>query len=587
MALYNPLHCVCNNTNTVTISTSLLQHGIHDEDSARDFSKFIERLEALLEIYNMKSSNVDKTVVVMESFPASLFVSLLEWLHSLDMKGNNRYDSYFLIWECNIGDLAGLSPTAFYRSSILHLNEPRYFTLSEYTIRIAQRLFDQSDVLINSILCVLKPILNSFVDKYVQLQNMNDYGYTKMCLTQSVLKLVRDMYYNCGGDHRQHFNEQYAGRDEVITWRSPASVKRIILFSCIWAIGTLPSWGGRKNFTLWFDSHFKTMQRSEPSNFPPLHDPFAYILRFDPDDVNELCWAYCFGSYVVKYSADGSEDGTRIRKNMEDANDNQFDSPSGTSGNNVPEFIRWRFPRENRLPRVLCDRSFRCNSNFRSTIEIMPTKESVALQLIQRIFLHNGGVMFISGESGSGKSALQQLLLMDKTLERRWVCAVGGSNASRLPKYIDIVRKENAKTIMEGEHFEAGAIFIDDVSMPTQLDSFRYIIEHSNYVDDNQLVHPLQFTYGVISAREGEIDAKSLGRVMRYSLNVHLEKEAMLSVFTSMVAQSCVTMQPENALEVVAASMQIFKEISLLHPMLEPEQDHDAIEQGKRIYSLV
>ena len=42
----------------------------------------------------------------------------------------------------------------------------------------------------------------------------------------------------------------------------------------------------------------------------------------------------------------------------------------------------------------------------------MPTREALVLQFIQRIFLHNGGVLFVSGNAGSGKSALQQLLLL-------------------------------------------------------------------------------------------------------------------------------------------------------------------------------
>ena len=97
---------------------------------------------------------------------------------------------------------------------------------------------------------------------------------------------------------------------------------------------------------------------------------------------------------------------------------------------------------------------------------------------------------------------------------------------------------------------------------------------------NNQLVYPLQFIYGVVSAKEGEIDITSFGRFMRYSLCVHLEESNLESVFTTMLANSCINMQPEICLEITAASAQIFNEISKLHPILDPEHHHDDDPEG-------
>ena len=541
-------------------------------------------MEKLLENYENRVSKVNKTVVVFESLSASLYISLLEWLHSSDIKGSIRFKMYLFIWECSSGDLAEFSPTVFYRSIILQLDAPRLYTHSEFAVHIAQGLFEKSRVLIRTILVAMDPILKAFLEKYVQLQNFENHGYTRTCLTKNVLKLVRDMYYNCGGNHKQHFNEQYVGNDANNVLRSPASIRRIIIFSCIWTIGTLPSWGGRKNFSLWFATHFNVTQQDEPSIFPPFHDPFAYILRFDPDDVNELCWAYCYGSQVVNYTENAGDNDIKVKVT---SGDTFQKSCNHVDGDVIPKYIPWRFPVEECLSHVYYDRTFRHNSRFVSSVEYMPTKESVALQLIQRIFLHNGGVICLSGEPGSGKSALQRFLLMDETLKRRWVCGIGGKSASNLPEFIDVARKENAKNMMESEQFEAGAIFIDDVSLPCELDSFRYIIENSHYVANNQLVCPLPFMYGVVSVNDGEVDISSFGRFMTYCVNVHLEDSNLDSVFTTMLGHSCVNIQADICLEMIAVSKQIFKEISKLHPILDNEQDHSNDPEGTLNCSLI
>ena len=128
--------------------------------------------------------------------------------------------------------------------------------------------------------------------------------------------------------------------------------------------------------------------------------------------------------------------------------------------------------------------------------------------------------------------------------------------------------------MIELKQFEVGAIFIDDVSLPSELDSFRYMLENGHYVGHSQLVYPLPFMYGVVSANEGEIDISSFGRFMRYCLCVHLEENELSSVFTTMLAHSCVNIQPEFCLEMVAASKQIFKEISLLQSSSDSEHNH-------------
>lgn len=254
----------------------------HDLKTLNDLVYFKDYMRNLLKSVNKKRTI---TIVSIENFDSDHFQLIFDVIE--DCK-NILFGSNFFIWECSDVDTLNFDPSTLQICSIIKFNDPLFSlqdfyndTLSTLFVKFTQY---ERDCLLESVRGIIESCLTAvfFVDFTSSSINIQLIGQIRV-----VLRLVHSLYYYAGIESRFKKSDISAG---VELNRDEANLSKIVLFSCVWVIGSSLKNLRRTAFRDWFRSHVDKTSRTIVQYFPDEDDPFGYYLVSDYRGHSHLMW---------------------------------------------------------------------------------------------------------------------------------------------------------------------------------------------------------------------------------------------------------------------------------------------------------
>lgn len=329
------------------------------------------------------------------------------------------------------------------------------------------------------------------------------------------------------------------------------SLRKIIVFACIWVIGAASA-SSRAKFEQWFRSYF-----TEP-NFSAKD---SHI--FPSSDVQKSIFSY------VLFKVDGVIwflDWITVEHMM---NKNRHIHEVGS-----PVFD------------LLYAQSTLISADYAALT--VPTTDLLCLTCIQAALSHTinlrektGSALAIMGPSGSGKATLlKQLasLAASPPYEhvpscKRWVYFCSDGSISQTQKSIFIAKSKSQHLLIEHNLADFGAIFIEDLALESLHSSYqeglRSLMEINSIIDQetNYQKEELLAPYCVFTAtinddhnhhnRHKEVPA-SFKRLLRHSIVYSTAPEQLTHVFQTLMRPASVAVAPEVMDDLVQLSMNFF-----------------------------
>ena len=335
------------------LNLKVLLHGRTLLDLA-DLTYVTDYLKSFIGTLNKKRTAY---IITIESFDVDVYLLLSSILVNLT---KTISDVFYFVWECSDIDMLCLTPSTLQSCNLVVFDRPLYSLRELCTVFVSSFFLKftpiQRENLIDIFLGIFSPCLSAVYDVNsstlcIPLQSIN--------IIQSGLKLVNALYYNAGIETRKL---KPMLRDDISRSiiRDDATLQKIVLFACIWAIGGSLSDFHRAIFKEWFRSHIEK-SAVDFEYFPNVEDPFGYYLVSDFRGHSQLMWKRWNADFI------------RLESQLDDVNV-PFDNPT-----------------INNLAHAVLSPNFTAQTSLNWCV--IPTRTIVGAQIVQSMLLKKGGQM--------------------------------------------------------------------------------------------------------------------------------------------------------------------------------------------------